>query len=515
MRVDNIAPVEKARKALASGDVETAERISKKLVETPPGDSRAWSILAETALIRNRLDAAVACAKRAVAGNAQDAIAHIMHAKTLLLSGEIVDALSAAQSALPLIGDDPSACDALGAVFGLLGRHEQALQLSRKAVAADPENAQFLFNLAATERMTGMLVDAEAHCNEALRQNPSFAPAYYVRSDLRAQSIEDNHIEEIERLLRTSALQPRSEVMLRFALVKEYEDIGESERAFAQASTASMLWRKVVAYDPRSDLTLIQQIPNNHTAHWLNAMDSPHRDEPIFVCGLPRTGTTLVERIIASHSSVDSIGETNLFEIETLRRRDARQHDASAIGANYCVAARKAFSPSTSRFVDKTLENYLYCGLIHAALPKAKIILVTRGPMDTAWALFKAHFNGKFLWSYELSELADYYSAYRQLAEHWQRTLPRDAVMTIAYEDIVKDPRGQSAKIIDFVGLPWEEAVLRFYESRAPSATASAVQVRRPIYDTSLGRWRLYERFLAPFVHRLSQIAPHLCQDMM
>ena len=174
----------------------------------------------------------------------------------------------------------------------------------------------------------------------------------------------------------------------------------------------------------------------------------------------------------------------------------------------YVEAATVLRVPGHVRFIDKTLQNYLYCGLIYAALPKARIILLQRHPMDACWAMYKAHFRGKFSFSYQQIELAEYYLAYRRLVRHWRATLPSHALLEIHYEDIVSDQSAASRRLIDFVGLPWDDEVLRFHQSPAPSATASAVQVRRPIYSWSVGKWRHHAERLAPLRARLAREIP-------
>jgi hypothetical protein len=230
----------------------------------------------------------------------------------------------------------------------------------------------------------------------------------------------------------------------------------------------------------------------------------------VFVAGLPRTGTTLVERIIASHSAMSSVGETGAFASEMSRamKDTATRADPAAIGKRYVDAATAFRDLENVRFVDKTLQNYLYCGLIRAALPAAKIVLVQRHPLDACWAIYKAHFQGKFSFSYHQTELAEYYLAYRRLARHWRATLPPDALLEINYEDIVRDQAAASRRLIDFVGLRWDDEVLRFHESPAPSATASAVQVRRPIYSSSVGKWRHHAERLAPLRACLAREIP-------
>jgi hypothetical protein len=164
--------------------------------------------------------------------------------------------------------------------------------------------------------------------------------------------------------------------------------------------------------------------------------------------------------------------------------------------------------PDDRRCIDKTLQNYLHCGIIHAALPRARIVWVGRHPLDTFWAIYKALFQGTFLFSYDQGELAEYYLAFRRLARHWRATLPPHAFLEVSYEDIVRDQAAESRRLIAFAGLPWEDGVLRFHESRAPSATASAVQVRRPIYASSVGKWRHHAERLAPLRARLAREIP-------
>ena len=228
---DAATAVAAARRALAGGELSTAERICREVLAVAPGAAGAWSLLTETALLRQRPQAAIICADRAVALTPDDPIAHVMRAKCLLYSGEPGQALAAAEMAANIVGatpqarEAPQALDALGAIFGLLGRHQRAAELFRRAVAVRPDVAQYLFNLAATERMTGMLAAAEDHCDAAIARDRHYGLAHYLRSDLRMQTRERNHIAEMEALVLEGKLKGHDQVMLRFALCKEYEDI--------------------------------------------------------------------------------------------------------------------------------------------------------------------------------------------------------------------------------------------------------------------------------------------------
>jgi tetratricopeptide (TPR) repeat protein len=500
-----------AQQAFASGDLAAAERICALVLARSPDDATAWALLTETALQRGRPDAAIVCADRAVALMPQDPIAHILRAKCLFVSGEAKQALVAAETASECVGDAPAALDALGAMFGLLGLHATAKQFLLRAVAARPDVAQYLFNLAATERMTGALDEAESHCDAAIAVDRRYGLAYYLRSDLRIQSADRNHVGEMESLVGEGKLPWMSEVLLRFALGKEHEDLEAHGRAFEHVAAGCDLQHRSTTHDHAAAIAEIDRIIRSHTREWLAAAPLGHAGAaPVFVAGLPRTGTTLVERIIASHPAMSSAGETGTFAAEIRRAmKDSRTGgDLARIGERYIEAVTAVRVPQHIRFVDKTLQNYLCCGLIRAALPAAKIILVQRHPLDACWAIYKAHFQGTFPFSYHQIELAEYFLAFRRLSQHWRATLPPDAFMEINYEEIVRDQSAASRRLVAFAGLPWDDEVLRFHESPAPSATASAVQVRRPIYSSSVGKWRHYAEQLAPLRARLAREMP-------
>ncbi len=507
----NPPPINAARRAFANGDLATAELICAEVLARRPEDGTAWALLTETALQRGRPDAAIVCANRAVALMPKDPIALILRAKCLFISGEARGAFEAAEAASRIIGDGPEALDACGAIFGLLGLHQRAKEFFLQAVVAGPDVPQYLFNLAATERVTGALAAAEAHCDAAIVLDRHYGLAHYLRSDLRIQTADCNHIEEMEALIREGRLARPSEVMLRFALGKECEDLDLHERAFDHVDAGCHLQHRSIAHDHAAGIAEIDRIIRTHTRTWIDTAPSGYAAAaPVFVTGLPRTGTTLVERIIASHSAMSSVGETGAFATEMRRAMKGAPaaSDLADIGRRYVDSVTAFRTLQSVRFVDKTLQNYLYCGLIHAAMPAARIILVQRHPLDACWAIYKAHFQGKFSFSYHQIELAEYYLAYRRLSRHWRETLPPDALLEIDYEDIVRDQSAASRRLIDFVGLPWDDEVLRFHESPAPSATASAVQVRRPIYSSSVGKWRHHAERLAPLRARLAREIP-------
>ena len=257
--------MEAAHRAFASGDVAAAEQICAQVLASMPDNGKAWALLTETALQRGRTDAAIVCADRAVALGPKDPIAHILRAKCLFVTGDAVQAFEAAETASRIVGHAPEACDALGAIFGLLGLHQRAADLFHRAVAERPHVPQYLFNLAATERMTGLLQDAEAHCDAAIAQDRRYSRAHYLRADLRTQTSERNHIDEMESVIREGNLRWSDEVMLRFALAKECEDLDLNARAFDHVEAGCNLHRRSITYNSAAEIAEIDRIIQTQT----------------------------------------------------------------------------------------------------------------------------------------------------------------------------------------------------------------------------------------------------------
>lgn len=434
----------------------------------------------------------------------------------LLRQGQRTEALSAAKR---LLQTDLSAAQLsnLGTLFSMCQRHAEALLCFRRAVARDGRNGHYLYNLATAQRATGDLSGAEASCEDAIQLNPCDCQALYLRSDLRRQTPLSNHVSELEDRLREGIAGAVDRTLVCFALAKELEDIGEFARAFKHLETGAATYRGTLQYDVSKDIGVIDAIIDTHTAAARRATTRGYDEAaPIFVVGMPRSGTTLVERIIGSHSEVISVGERPDFALEMTRlaRRGAEQIGRDALvrqaltidmaELGRCYVERVAEEDAgTRRTLDKMPLNYLYCGLIHAALPRAQIISLRRDPMDSCYAAFKAFLAGPYAFTYDLDELGRYYLAYRRLVDHWRSTLPAHAYLEVRYESIVGNVEAEARRILGFLSLPWQDQVARFFEEDAPSSTASAVQVRRPVYPTSIGKWRHYRDQLGALRQRL------------
>lgn len=412
----------------------------------------------------------------------------------------------------------------LGDLRSLLQDYAAAVDCYGRAVELDPGEVRYRFNRAAVRRFTGDLSGAEADYDEVIAATPGDAQAWLNRSELRVQTPARNHIAGLERALKAAQRicgpeQWRLEVPLRYALAKEYEDVGQYEDSWRQLAEGAALRRRHLSYDPRVDLATVDWIreafPASRAASE-SAAGCPSA-EPIFIVGMPRTGSTLVDRIVGGHAQVFPAGELPHFSLavvsaveRTLGSRPDRRGlvaasasvDAAALGADYLRRTRPR-TGHTQRFTDKLPINYLYCGLIARALPEAPIVHVTRHPMATCHSVFKVLFDQGYPFSYDLEELAQYYIGYRRLMQHWEQVLP-GRILKVAYEDLVANPGAEARRLIEALGLPWQPDCVDFVRNATPVATASAAQVRRPLYDSSIGLWRRYEHHLAPVRRRLA-----------
>lgn len=433
----------------------------------------------------------------------------IYRAQCLMALRRKADAVAAASAAESLAPADAFVRNAAGTVHSYGNDHARALASCDAALAQDAGNAQYLYNRAAVRRFLGELEGAEQDYDCAIAARPTDYEAYKNRSDLRTQSRDRNHIEQLQALLEARIADWRGEVQIGFALAKEYEDVGAYDQSFGVLSQAAAKQRQHMRYDVATDLATVQWIIDAFPK--ARPVEQAADDDPIFVLGLPRSGTTLVERILTSHSALTGAGELDCFALalvsavrrktgrDRLPRQDLVAHaagaDFMALGQDYLRLARREVE-ARGRFVDKMPLNYLYCGLIQRALPRAKIIHVTRHPMAACFAMYKALFRDAYPFSYDLSEIARYYTGYRRLMEHWSETMP-GSIHTVSYEALVGDQLGQSRSILEFCGLEWQEACGRPHENRAASTTASAAQIRLPVYTSSLQQWRHYAVQLA------------------
>jgi len=415
--------------------------------------------------------------------------------------------------------NSPRYLDMAATVYTHIGMAEKALPLYRRANELQPGMPLFQANLAACCVYLGEIEEARAIYQSLLARTPTHQRDHYYLARLE-RARDDSHVRQMQDVLRSTALPPDKNVFLYYAIGKELEDLERWEEAFHYYRMAGDAVASVANYDVNADLELIDRIIGVCDASWVDA--GPHPASagdagrtPIFIVGLPRTGTTLTERILASHSQVASIGETQFMQM-TLRRvsgvastdsmnpamiEAAARQDIGLVAGGYMSAV--AYRLGDERmFIDKLPFNFLYLGFIAKAWPEAGLVYLRRNPMDTCFAMYKQVFTWAYKFSYSLESLGRYYVAHHRLLQHWRRLLGR-RLIEIEYESLVADQEGQTRGLLERLGLPFEPSCLEFEKNQAASATASSVQVREPIHGRSVHRWKHFARELQPLREQL------------
>jgi tetratricopeptide (TPR) repeat protein len=496
---------------IAAGDLRHGLEAVQDLNRRHPDYGYGWYLASWLLRKTQRLPDALRTIDRALQFESSDRF-RLHRARCLLEAGDMAGAVAAARELRGRPLADAVLHGELGTLLHRVGDHPGALEQYSAAIELDRHNPELHFNRAAVRRYLGDAIGAEQDFDVAIALRPEEYEAYNGRAQLRKQAAAHNHVAQLrETIARTRSAAGL--VQLHYALAKELEDLEDHAAAFASLRTGAALKRSLMRYDVATDLGIIERICDVYTADCFDGhIEGCDKAEAIFVIGMPRTGTTLVERILGSHPDVCAAGELNEFGLELTRQvsalaagRSLSRHafvdatariDFKALGQRYLERARP-YRDGRPVFIDKLPFNYLYAGLIHLALPQAKIVSVRRNPLDTCYAVYKQLFKDAYPFSYDLTELGRYYAAYDRLMRHWDAVMP-GVVLTVHYEDVVADVRGQAQRLLQHCALGWDEQCVRFHENARASTTASALQVRQPLYDTSIGRWRRYAEQLEP-----------------
>lgn len=458
-----------------------------------------------------RLQEAREFALQAIAGAGTCLPAHGLLATILLRLGYIDEAEHTVAEALEHSPGVADAYDALAYVSMQLGRHERANRLYRRAVELAPADPRFWYNLASSERTFGRLEEAACACDRAIALDAAQYPSYLLRSELHVQSVTANHIDELQRQLSLRPADDRAQMFLGYALAKELDDVERYDEAFRWFSHAASTRRRHLAYDVAVDERKLERIAAAFSARAMpKRVDDGRSARHIFILGLPRSGTTLLERILTGLPGVVSNGETENFSRALLAVAPsagtdiferAAAADPEAVGAHY---SRLAGGNGDVHIIEKMPLNYLYLGAIRRALPEAKLLLVRRAPLDSCFAMYRTLFGEAYPFSYDFEDLARYYAAYERLIAHWLREIG-DSVHQVIYEQLVHAPMQIGAAVAAHCGVPWNNCAIEVQNNASVSLTASAAQVRRPIYGSSSGRWRHYRQHLAPLIAALRE----------
>jgi tetratricopeptide (TPR) repeat protein len=502
-----------ARRALERGDAGLAAELAHRLLGLAPDRPEAHYLAGSCALEQHQLPRALEHLHRAASQAPREPAYAVQFARALARAHRPGDALEVANVASTLDPDDPAVLSMLGTVYTQCHAPERAAPAFRRARELAPDNATHHFNHAISLVFAGHADAAEDALEACLRLDPGHWQAYGVRSRLRRQTAGHNHIDVLLALAERTRHLPQAQRQLHMALGKEYEDLGDYAAAFRSYVAGNAAARALACHDPRNDEAIFQALFDAFPEPPPATGDACLSREPIFVFGMPRTGTTLVERILSCHPEVSSAGELQHFGValerlsgahpatllspEVVRR--GRQVDPARLGDRY-LASTRPLTHLKPRFVDKLPHNFLYAGFIARALPNASMICLRRHPLDTCLANFREPFSETSPFHGYASDLLDagrYYLNFDRLMAHWRRLFP-GRILELAYEDLVADPADAARRLLAHCRLPWDDACLHVERNRSAATTASALQIRAPVHRDSVKRWKHYAQPLQP-----------------
>lgn len=504
--------LDEARHARARGDHAQAGQLAVRATQMDAHCAEAHYLAGRAYLDTQQLGRALEHLNRAVVIETENAEYATYFARALALSCRYGQALQVANIAYALTPADPLTLDVLGGVYMQCNAFERASAMFRRAVSAVPDRAVIRFNAAVTATFTGNLAAAETHFDTCVALQPTYWPAYGLRSRLYRQTPERNHVEALRALLAEHANDVDAQIHVNSALAKECEDLGDYASAFEHMRLGKAAARTRVDYRPEQDRAMVDALIAAFPTT-ISTDNGYGSDEPIFVVGMPRSGTTLVERILSSHPDVHSAGELMDFGTQLCRLAPAgapaklcpeliaqsHRYDWHQLGLRYVDGTR----PQTAlkpRFIDKLPHNFLNLGLIAKALPKAKIVCLRRHPLDTCLSNFREAFaeNSAFHgYSFDLLDIGRFYLQFERMMAHWNKVLP-GRILQVDYETLVTEQAATTRKLLAYCELEWHDACLDFQRNTSAVATASTAQVREGMHRRAVGRWERFRPWLGP-----------------
>jgi tetratricopeptide (TPR) repeat protein len=485
-----------------------AQQLARRLLTLAPAHAEAHYMAGIASLELQQMPAALEYLRKATVLDPARADFMVQFARALMLAHRNRDAKKIADRVIALSPGNASMLDTLGTIYTRVGDYASAVTAYRQAVSMAPRQAALHYRLATSLLAAGDIDAAEVEVEACLALDPQYWPAHLSLAQLRRQTPARHHIERLQAQLAQldrATTDVSARVCLHMALAKEYEDLADYPHAFEHLVQGKAAGANRLYSVPQQE-ALFTAIAKSFPEPCVPPAACPSR-QPIFIIGMPRTGTTLVERIISSHPDVHAAGEllnfpmslkhlsgsqtSALIDVDTIIK--ARAINWQQLGETYLSSTR----PDTAhkpRFIDKLPHNFLYAGFIANAFPNAKIICLRRDPLDTCLSIFRQLFpphSPFFDYSFNLLDTGKYYVLFDRLMTHWQRVLP-ERILEVQYETLVDAQESSSRELLEFCGLPWHDACLRFEKNPGPVATASVVQVREPIYRSALRRWKHY-----------------------
>jgi tetratricopeptide (TPR) repeat protein len=496
---------------LESGRDDEAVANCRRAIAVKPDFAEAHENLAKASARLGRMEEALANYRRALALKPGSAEAHCNLAGALCAIGMLDDAVAGYRRALLIKPDFVPAHTGLGTALRLQRRTVTAEASCRAALAIDPRSAAAVKVLAELRADDGRFTEAEEFYRQVLVIDPDSPDAWAGLTRLRRMTTGDAAwLAAAQRILRPG-LPPPEEMQLRFAMGKYFDDVADYDNAFASYRRANELANKLGPRHDREHLSrTIDLIIRSHGKAWIDRQRQTANPSgrPVFIVGMLRSGTTLAEQILASHPEVFGAGELSFWGPSAApaiagavrsRAREITMSDQTlaGLGSAYMELLQR-LSAHAPRVVDKLPTNFLFLGLIKAALPNARIIHMRRNPADTCLSIYFQRFEAANTYVNDLADLAHYYREYRRLMQHWNTVLPAGAILEVPYEGLVEDLATWVVRMLDFIGLPFHPACLDFHRTARTVVTASKWQVRQKISPASVERWRHYEKYLGP-----------------
>jgi len=496
------------------GKIKESEVITRRALHIEPDSIEAKLDLADILLLTDKLPEAETLFKDVI-DNFSDQDKNEQTRLYLKLSyvmeraNKTEDALNAADKAIGLNPEMPEAYHRKAQIYFLTNQLEEALKLIHAGLEINPNAAMLLGTKSEILQSQGDMEESLKIARKGLALEDGYCTPslYFTLSKVKKFTEGDIDILKMESFLKNNKfLDITAKSTMHFALYKAYQDIKNNDRAFQHLKLANDLKRQIVVHDKELETTYFEKIKENFTLPKIKAYEGKgyKSDVPVFIVGMPRSGTTLTEQIIASHPDVYGAGELYTISVLDDMYKTVTRDNCEEYGKFY-VDSVQAISPEAKkakRVTDKMPGNYMRLGQIAVALPDAKIIHCKRNPVDTCLSCYKQTFTLGHYWSYNLDDMADHYAHYYALMNHWREVIP-DRFIEISYEDTVNDLETQARRLIDYVGLEWNDACLKPHKSKRSILTASKGQVRKPVYKTSVEAWRRYEDQLSDFAKKL------------
>ena len=498
------ALVARAEKALAERDYAEAAVLFEEFLSAVPGRADALNALGVALYHLGRYQEAEQRYREAL--DVDPLYVNALVNLAALLQGSPETAEPLLRQALKINPKYPGARAILGIMLLSSGNDREAKLAFRKAMKVSPKDPVALLGLAQIARVEGRFDEAESLLKRTLEVSPKMPTAWAALNATRKMTTADSGWFETAREIADSGIPLWEESQLRFAMGKYCDDIENYEQAFANYRRGNDLLKSVAGrYDSQAHSAFADDMIRvfNREALGSVAEGDSASTKPVFVLGMPRSGTSLTEQIIASHPAAKGVGEPDFW------LQAARSHHAKIRQSVLDLPARKQLAgeylrlierrcPDALRIVDKTPANSDFVGFIRTVFPNARIIRMRRNPIDTCLSCYFQNFSTGMTYTMDLADLADYYRTHQRIMNHWCSALPPGAILEVPYEGLVADQEGWTRKILDFVGLEWDERCLSFHETKRSVVTASAWQVRQKVYRRSVERWRNYEKFIGP-----------------